>query len=118
MDNPNNISNSTSVRHSVLQQETADGSAETIASFARKYSFTKRETQVLELSLHGLAISDMAQNLNISEPTVKHYIKHMLRKTGVANQKQLLAAFIRDKNNGSDKDDEVSKAGFNPTRLA
>jgi DNA-binding CsgD family transcriptional regulator len=102
----------------VAQQETADGSAETITEFARKYGFTKRETQALDLSLRGLTDSDMAQKLNISKPAAKHCMKHMLIKTGVSNQEQLLAAFMRDKNNSSGKNDEVSIADLNPTGLA
>jgi len=65
-------------------------------SFARKYDFNPRETQVLELTLHGLSVADMAQSLCIAESTVKQYVRQMLRKTGTKNRRQLLSMLIRE----------------------
>lgn len=72
------------------------GSAETAARFAEKYGFNRRETQVLELTLHGMTIAEMADNLCISESTVKHYIRQILRKTEMKNRRQLLSLLIQE----------------------
>lgn len=65
-------------------------------AFAEKYHFNPREAQVLELTLHGLSIADMAQSLMIAEPTVKQYIRQMLRKTETKNRRELLSMLIKE----------------------
>lgn len=65
-------------------------------AFAAKYNFNPRETQVLELTLHGLSIAEMAQSLIIAEPTVKQYIRQMLRKTETKNRRELLSMLIKE----------------------
>ncbi|MEN6348620.1 MAG: helix-turn-helix transcriptional regulator [Syntrophomonas sp.] len=65
-------------------------------AFAEKYNFNPRETQVLELTLHGLSIAEMAQSLIIAEPTVKQYIRQMLRKTETKNRRELLSMLIKE----------------------
>jgi DNA-binding CsgD family transcriptional regulator len=70
--------------------------ADMARDFARKYAFNPRETQVLELTLHGLSVAEMAQSLCIAEPTVKHYVSQALRKTGTKNRRQLLSMLIRE----------------------
>lgn len=72
-----------------------NSSAETAFLFAEKYGFNRRETQVLELTLHGMTIAEMADNLCISESTVKHYVGQILRKTGMKNRRQLLSLLIQ-----------------------
>lgn len=54
-----------------------------------KYNFTKRERQILELSMRGMTIADMAENLNLSQSTIKHYVRQILAKTDTKNQRQL-----------------------------
>ncbi len=77
-------------------EESAANWAGLAENFARKYSFTPRETQVLELTLHGLSVLEMAQSLNLSEPTVKQYIRQMLRKTETKNRRELLSMMIKE----------------------
>lgn len=71
---------------------------EIVKIFAQKYGFTRRETQVLELTLHGLTVSEMAQNLSLSEPTVKQYIRQTLRKTETKNRRELLSLMFKEQN--------------------
>jgi len=63
----------------------------------QKHSFTKREIQILELSLHDLSNSEMAQRMSISEATVKYHIRNILAKTGAKSLKQLFWAAAREK---------------------
>ncbi|MEN6390098.1 MAG: LuxR family transcriptional regulator [Syntrophomonas sp.] len=70
--------------------------ADTAKTFAEKYHFNPRESQVLELTLHGLSIADMAQSLMIAESTVKQYIRQMLRKTETKNRRELLSMLIKE----------------------
>jgi DNA-binding CsgD family transcriptional regulator/MFS family permease len=59
-----------------------------------RFGFTRRERQVAELSLRGLTALEMTRILNVSEPTVKHYVRRILEKTGTKSQKQLLSTLI------------------------
>lgn len=59
-----------------------------------KYSFTKRETQILELALHGMSKPQMAQHMNIREATVKQHIRNILSKTGMKSLNRLIIAAI------------------------
>ncbi len=82
---------------SILSQSKDDPEWEIVVdNFAQKYGFTKRETQVLELTLHDLTVVKMAETLNVSEPTVKHYIRQMLRKTETKNRRELLSMLIKE----------------------
>ncbi|NPV92743.1 MAG: helix-turn-helix transcriptional regulator [Firmicutes bacterium] len=80
--------------------ESGSGStwAEIAESFAQKHGFNRRETQVLELTLHGLTVSEMAENLSLSEPTIKQYVRQMLRKTETRNRRELLSLMFKELN--------------------
>lgn len=82
-------------KHSEEASEPASWAAMSQA-FAEKYNFNPRETQVLEMTLHGLSIAAMAQSLIIAEPTVKQYIRQMLRKTETKNRRELLSMLIKE----------------------
>ncbi len=69
-----------------------------LTQLLQKYSFTKREIQLLELSLHDLNNSDMAQRMSISEATVKYHIRNILSKTDAKNLKQLFWVAAKEKN--------------------
>ena len=47
---------------------------------------TAREAQILELMAEGLSNSRIAEQLVISEGTVKQHVKHILRKLGAGNR--------------------------------
>ncbi|HWP96278.1 MAG TPA: LuxR family transcriptional regulator [Syntrophomonadaceae bacterium] len=91
---------STPLDNQTIHEQTASGLADIAENFAQKYGFTHRETQVLELTLHGLSVAEMAHTLNVSEPTIKQYVRQMLRKTETKNRRQLLSMMIKEQNPG------------------
>ena len=58
---------------------------------AKKYGLSKRETQVFELAAESRTVPEMAQQLYLTESTVKQHITNILRKTGMKNRSQLLS---------------------------
>ncbi|CUU59789.1 GAF domain-containing protein [Parafrankia irregularis] len=55
---------------------------------------TVREAEVFELMIAGATNSVIAERLIITEETVKSHVKHILRKLGVANRSQAIAASL------------------------
>lgn len=68
------------------QSKTVDASA----VIAEKYGLTPRESEVLPLLLQGRTIARIQDALFISQGTVSTHIRHIYRKTGVANRQGLL----------------------------
>lgn len=60
---------------------------------ARVASMTPRETQVLERLYAGTTVREIAQELKISEATVRSQVKRVLRKLDVRSQLAAVAAF-------------------------
>lgn len=58
--------------------------------FAKTYSLTGREIEVVEQLYGGRTNAQIAANLNISEGTVKIHLEHIFRKVGVKNRTALL----------------------------
>lgn len=54
--------------------------------------FTKREKDVYQLLIQGKTNKQIAVYLNISDFTVRDHVSSMLRKTGVSNRVELIAA--------------------------
>lgn len=54
-------------------------------------SLTNRERQVLRLMQQGHSNKEIAQNLNIAEPTVKNHVHHLLEKLEVSTRAQAVA---------------------------
>ncbi|MGZ6246255.1 MAG: helix-turn-helix transcriptional regulator [Vulcanimicrobiaceae bacterium] len=67
---------------------------EDLATVARRYSLTRRETQVLTLLLDGLNAREIAERLCIAEVTVSDYFKSLLRKTQAKNRSDMLARVL------------------------
>ncbi len=65
--------------------------------FAVQHDLSSRERDMLRLLLEGKANSEIAQELSISENTVKFHIRNLLQKTGCKNRNDLLAAYIGQK---------------------
>jgi DNA-binding CsgD family transcriptional regulator len=61
-------------------------------------TLTKRESEVLNLTLQGLTIKDMAQELCISEHTVKTHLKNIYNKFGVKRKQELILLANRTEN--------------------
>ena len=56
--------------------------------------FTEREIMVLRELVSGSTYSDIADNLSISENTVKFHVKNILSKTGFKNTLQLVSDVV------------------------
>ncbi|MEO7446864.1 MAG: helix-turn-helix transcriptional regulator [Humibacillus sp.] len=65
--------------------------AERIDLFARANQLSRRETEVLQLALHGLDTRTMARELTIAHTTTEDHLRALLAKTGAASRHQLLA---------------------------
>jgi DNA-binding NarL/FixJ family response regulator len=52
---------------------------------------TRRETEIVELIMQGRSTRKMAQQLRVSERTIKFHVSNVLRKLGVASRLSLLA---------------------------
>ncbi len=59
-----------------------------------KYSLTRRETDVLRRVLKGLKNIDIAEELNISEQTVKDHLSNIYGKIGIETRNDLMRIFI------------------------
>ena len=66
---------------------------EQFEDFSRQYQLTVRERSVLRLALQEKTNSEIAQDLFISESTVKFHIHNLLQKTGCANRIDLYARY-------------------------
>ncbi|MDY4840223.1 MAG: helix-turn-helix transcriptional regulator [Lachnospiraceae bacterium] len=79
--------------YEIYYTNTSEGQDETIRidSFIEQFGLTAREKEVLILILKGNTNSKIADNLFISESTVKFHVKNILKKTQCANRKELLS---------------------------
>lgn len=68
-------------------------------------ALSQRERQVLDHALAGHSNASICRALGIAMPTVKHHMRSILAKIGVANRRELLAAFYQ-------------RRAATPTRLA
>lgn len=57
------------------------------------YSFTKREQELIRLILKGKSNQEIAEDLFISQNTVKHHISNIYKKANIKNRIQLLQLF-------------------------
>lgn len=64
--------------------------------FSRKFSFTERELDVVEVVMAGMDIKSMAAELNLSQATIKTHLQHIFNKTGVHSTKELIAVLFRE----------------------
>lgn len=58
-------------------------------------NLTRREVEVIELMVKGESNGQIAQQLFVSEGTVKFHVKNILRKTGARNRSELTAQYLR-----------------------
>lgn len=66
---------------------------------AEQVDLTKREEQILELVARGLTNKEIANTLNISEKTVKHYMTNVMQKLQVRNRVEAVLALQKKSNN-------------------
>ena len=61
--------------------------------FIKKYDLSARERDVLCEVIKGCSNPQIAENLFISENTVKFHMKNLLKKTGTSNRTDLIRLF-------------------------
>ena len=59
------------------------------------YNLSKRETEILRLLSHGLSNSDIAQQLFLTEGTVRNYTSEIFKKLGVNDRTQAAVVALR-----------------------
>ncbi len=62
--------------------------------FSARYELSAREREVLRLLLAERTNAEIAEELSISEGTVKYHIHNLLQKTGCRNRIALLTAYV------------------------
>jgi DNA-binding NarL/FixJ family response regulator len=67
---------------------------ENLDRFARKYSITRREKEIILLITAGKSNKDIAGSLYISEDTVKNHIYNIFQKTEVRNRSELISRIL------------------------
>lgn len=67
----------------------------------RQFGLTRRETDVLRRTLSGLKNVEVAEDLNISEQTVKDYLSEVYEKSGVKNKFELISLILNFPENGN-----------------
>jgi DNA-binding NarL/FixJ family response regulator len=60
-------------------------------------TLSDRETEVLRLMVHGLSNQSIAESLNISIPTVKTHVQHILHKLHVSDRTQAALLAVRQR---------------------
>jgi DNA-binding CsgD family transcriptional regulator len=65
------------------------------------YGLTRRETDILRLTLDGLKNIEVAEDLEISEQTVKDHLSNIYMKMGVENRFELVRFLIAPLNSAS-----------------
>ena len=73
--------------------------SEKITEFSEKYRLSNREVQILEMLAQGLSSSEMADQINLRESTVRTYAQGLLRKTGAKSRLLLVAALAAEDDN-------------------
>ena len=66
----------------------------TLRETAVLYGISDREMQVVNAMLEGLHVTEIAQEMGISDSTVVFHMKRMLVKTGARNRVQLAALML------------------------
>ncbi|MBQ0065709.1 MAG: response regulator transcription factor [Firmicutes bacterium] len=62
-------------------------------SFSEKYQLTRREEEILEFFVFGKTNKEIADNLFLSESTVRFHVSNILKKTGYKNRNEVKKAF-------------------------
>jgi DNA-binding NarL/FixJ family response regulator len=64
----------------------------------RRYGLSQREAQVAEMATLGCSDKEIARRIGVAYTTVRTYLSQALRKTGLRNRKNLIAAFAHHTN--------------------
>lgn len=58
---------------------------------AERFSFTRRERDVVLLALDGLKSHEIAERLHIAPSTTNDYLQHIFAKTGARSRSHMVA---------------------------
>ena len=61
----------------------------------KKSTLTKREQEVFSLLVKNMTTKEIADNLNISEKTVRNHVSNVMQKLGVKGRAQAVVELIR-----------------------
>lgn len=76
------------IKHNAVEEHKEILSKEIYIKFADVYILTKRETQIGYLVLNGYTNQQIAEELYISETTVKKHLTHIYEKTQTSGRKE------------------------------
>ncbi|MDO4545559.1 MAG: helix-turn-helix transcriptional regulator [Bacillota bacterium] len=79
----------------LLSRQSEQERTERLRQFAGKNGLTRREEEVLELVCLGRNNPDIADELFISEHTVKRHLNNIFQKTGVKNRYELISDVLK-----------------------
>lgn len=79
-----------------LHPEAARRLAKEVRTAEMREALTPRETEILRLVAHGLSNKRIAQQLNLSELTVKTHVSNLLSKLGLSSRTQAALFAIRE----------------------
>jgi pimeloyl-ACP methyl ester carboxylesterase/DNA-binding CsgD family transcriptional regulator len=82
--------------YSLLLVDHGGSVSRAIARLAARCALTPRETEVLDLSLQGLAPEVLCERLQVTRHTLRQHVKHIHAKTGVRHQNGLFARVLQD----------------------
>lgn len=80
----------------VLMSEARVPEADEIRERLERHRISHREAEVLALVLRGLKACEVAEELGISEYTVKDHLKHAYAKLGISSRTQLVSRLTGD----------------------
>jgi DNA-binding CsgD family transcriptional regulator len=76
-------------------RESVNGAVYSLPSTGSVSNLTRRELEVLGLMVKGESNGHIAQQLFVSEGTIKFHVKNILRKMGARNRSELTAQYLR-----------------------
>lgn len=76
-----------------MYMQPAKAEPDYVLQFASRYELSQRETDLLRLIITGRTNKEIAENLYISENTVKFHVRNLLHKTDCTKRKELLSLF-------------------------
>jgi DNA-binding CsgD family transcriptional regulator len=65
--------------------------------FAKKHDLTGRERTILRMVLEGQSNGQIAEQLFLTESTVKYHIHNLLQKTACKNRRELMQQYTEDR---------------------
>ena len=68
--------------------------------FAKKHDLTGRERTILRMVLDGQSNGQIAEQLFLTESTVKYHIHNLLQKTACKNRRELMQQYTEDRREG------------------